>query len=60
MNSVLLIIGGTLAGVVFIASLAFKNRKRVTYVEPMDWQVDDYSPRQTTIQADFITKRDEA
>lgn len=24
------------------------------------WQMEDYSPRQTTIQADFITKRDEA
>lgn len=58
MTSIYLALSGAILAIGIAIAKLF--RSPVTYHEPMPWQMEDYSPRQTTIQADFITKRDEA
>lgn len=50
----LILIGGVIAALVFMASLVFRRGGQVTYDEPMPWQDGNY--RETIINADFIKK----
>lgn len=61
MNSdYLILIGGVIAAIIFIASLVYRHRRRAIFYEyPMDWRLEGYEPRKTIITADFVEK-DEA